>query len=82
VLEELRAYSPLVAKGSYLVVLDTIIEDMPSEFPNRPWGKGNNPKTAVWEFLGENQRFVIDTELVNKMQVTVGPDGYLKCVKD
>ena len=83
VTKELELYSPLVSKGSYLVVFDTIIEDMPEDFfPDRPWGKGNNPKTAVWEFLKKNDRFVIDKEIENKLLITVAPDGYLKCIKD
>jgi cephalosporin hydroxylase len=83
VLKELELYSPLIKKGSYLVVFDTIIEDMPEDFfPDRPWGKGNNPKTAVWEFLKTNDRFVIDREIENKLLITVAPDGYLKCIKD
>ena len=83
VLRELELYSPLVTKGSYLIVFDTAIEDMPEDFfPDRPWGKGNNPKTAVWEFLKKNDRFVIDRELERKLLVTVAPDGYLKCIKD
>jgi cephalosporin hydroxylase len=83
VLRELLLYSPLVTKGSYLVVLDTIIEDLPGDFfPDRPWGKGNNPKTAVREFLTTNDRFVIDKEIENKLLITVAPDGYLKCIKD
>ncbi len=83
VLRELQLYSPLVTKGSYLVVFDTIIEDMPEDFfPDRPWGKGNNPKTAVWEFLKTNDRFEIDKEIQNKLLITVAPDGYLKCIKD
>lgn len=82
VLKELELYSPLVTKGSYLVVLDTIIEDMPEDFfPDRPWSKGNNPKTAVWEFLKTNDRFEIDKEIENKLLITVAPDGYLKCIK-
>jgi cephalosporin hydroxylase len=82
VLKELELYSFLVTKGSYLVVFDTIIEDMPDDFfPDRPWGKGNNPKTAVWEFLKTNNRFVMDKEIENKLLITVAPDGYLKCVK-
>jgi cephalosporin hydroxylase len=81
--EELRIYSPLVTKGSYLVVFDTVVEDMPEEmFPDRPWGKGNNPKTAVWDFLKTNDRFEIDKEIENKLLITVAPDGYLHCVKD
>lgn len=83
VLQELEIYSPLVTKGSYLVVFDTLVEDMPNDFfPDRPWGKGNNPKTAVWEFLRSNDRFVIDKEMEHKLLITVAPDGYLKCIKD
>ena len=82
VLKELEIYSPLVTKNSYLVVFDTIIEDMPNNFfPDRPWSKGNNPKTAVWEFLKTNDRFEIDREMENKLLITVAPDGYLKCLR-
>ena len=83
VLRELELYSPFVTKDSYLVVFDTVIEDMPEDsFVDRPWGKGNNPKTAVWEFLKTSDRFVIDEEYNNKLLITVAPDGYLRCVKD
>jgi len=83
VLGELDAYSPLVTKGSYLVVFDTVIEDMPVDFfHDRPWGRGNNPKTAVWEFLRRNDRFEIDKDMEGKLLITVAPDGYLKCIKD
>lgn len=83
VLRELELYSPLVTRGSYLVVFDTVVEDMPEDFfPDRPWGKGNNPKTAVWEFLKTNDRFVVDKDIENKLLITVAPDGYLRCVKD
>jgi cephalosporin hydroxylase len=83
VLRELELYSPLVTKGSYLAVMDTILEDMPDDFfPEREWGRGNNPKTAVWEFLKTNYRFEIDREFENRLLITVAPDGYLRCVKD
>jgi cephalosporin hydroxylase len=83
VLRELQLYSPLVAKGSYLVVFDTIVEDMPDGFwPDRPVNKFNNPKTAVREFLKTNDRFIIDKDIENKLLVTVAPDGYLRCIKD
>ena len=83
VLRELELYSPLVTKGSYLVVFDTIVEDMPEDFfPDRPWGKSNNPKTAVWEFLKTNDRFEIDKDIENKLLITVAPDGYLRCLKE
>jgi cephalosporin hydroxylase len=83
VLRELLLYSPLVRKDSYLVVLDTIIEDLPEDFfQDRPWGKGNNPKTAVRKFLETSSRFVIDKEVENKLLITVAPDGYLRCIGD
>lgn len=82
VLEELRLYSDLTTKDCYLVVMDTVVDDMPKDyFPDRPWGKGNNPKTAVHEFLKTNDRFEIDESIHNKLLITVAPDGYLKCVK-
>jgi cephalosporin hydroxylase len=81
-LAEMQCYSPLVDKGSYLVVLDTVIEDMDEELSaDRPWGPGDNPKTAVHEFLKSNSRFEIDRSIQDKLQITVGPDGYLKCVE-
>jgi len=83
VASELTMYSPFVNKGSYLVVFDTIIEDMPAySFPDRPWGKGDNPKTAVYEFLKSSERFDIDHDIEAKILITVAPDGWLKCVKD
>jgi cephalosporin hydroxylase len=83
VLRELEAYSPLVTKGSYCMVLDTIVEDLPEIYSSdRPWGKGNNPKTAVHEFLKNNDQFIIDKRIENKLLITVAPDGYLKRVKD
>ena len=81
-LAELRAYAPLTSVGSYCVVFDTVIEDMPAQmFPDRPWGPGNNPKTAVWEYLKSNDGFVIDRSIQNKLALTVAPDGYLKRVR-
>jgi cephalosporin hydroxylase len=79
VLAELEAYAPLTSKGSYCVVFDTNIEDMPEDmYPNRPWGKGNNPKTAVWEYLRTSHEFEIDKQIENKLLITVAPDGFLK----
>lgn len=82
VLRELELYSPLVGAGSYLVVFDTSIEDQPpGHHTGKPWDKGNNPKTAVWEFLKTNDRFVIDKDIDAKLLLTVARDGYLRCVK-
>lgn len=79
VLAELEAYAPLTSIGSYCVVFDTVVEDMPKEmFPDRPWGPGNNPKTAVREYLKKHPEFEIDKDIQHKLQITVAPDGYLK----
>jgi len=79
VLAELLAYAPLVTPGSYCVVFDTIVEDMPAgSFPDRPWDKGDNPKTAVWEFLKTHPEFEIDTMIQDKLLLTVAPDGFLR----
>ena len=79
VLSELNAYAPLASVGSYCVVFDTIVEDLPKElFPDRPWGPGNNPKTAVWEYLRSHPEFQIDKDIQNKLLITAAPDGYLK----
>ena len=77
------AYAPLVEQGSYIVVLDTIVERMSAaDIGQRPWGAGNSPMTAVHEFLRETDRFEIDSELENTLLITVAPDGYLRCVKN
>lgn len=93
VLAELEAYAPLTSIGSYCCVFDTLIEDIPNNlFPDRPWSKGNNPKTAVWEYMrrlknegrigndGSRLNFEIDKDIENKLLITVAPDGYLKRV--
>ncbi|MDE2336752.1 MAG: cephalosporin hydroxylase family protein [Alphaproteobacteria bacterium] len=91
VLEELKAYAPLTSRGSYCLVFDTIIEDLPDAlYPRRPWGKGDNPKTAVWTYLdylksnmvsgadGYRLGFVQDYAVEDKLLLTVAPDGFLK----
>lgn len=83
VLAELEAYAPLVSVCSYCVVFDTVVEDMPEDsFPDRPWGKRNNPKTAVWAYLKDHPEFEIDRSIEHKLLITVAPDGYLKRVKE
>jgi cephalosporin hydroxylase len=93
VLAELEAYAPLTSSGSYCIVWDTGVEDLPDELCNdRPWGKGNNPKTAVWEYLGRLDageilaadgaplKFEIDHTIENKLLITASPDGFLRRV--
>tara|TARA_R110002167_G_scaffold168187_3_gene365827 strand:- start:876 stop:1646 length:771 start_codon:yes stop_codon:yes gene_type:complete len=82
VLAELKAYAPLTSVGSYCVVFDTIVEDISDDLSTeRPWGKGNNPKTAVYEYLNGRSDFEIDKTIENKLLITVAPDGYLKRIK-
>lgn len=79
---ELEAYAPLTSMGSYCIVFDTIIEDMPADmFSDRPWGPGNNPKTAVWGYLQAHSDFEIDKQIDYKLLISVAPDGYLKRVR-
>lgn len=84
VLNELNLYSQLVKKGSYLIVFDTAIDDVSDsvQWNNRPWGKNNNPKTALFEFLKTNKRFEIDETISDNLMLTVAPSGYLKCISD
>lgn len=79
VLEELKAYAPMVTAGSYCVVFDTLIEDQPDgTYPDRNWGKGDNPLTAVRKFLEQSKDFSLDLEMDNKLLVSVAPSGYLR----
>lgn len=86
VLEELELYSPLLKKGGYIVVFDTVVEDMTTppynyKYPGRPWGKGNNPKTAVRNFLRTHKEFEVDKSIESKLLITVAPDGYLRRIR-
>ena len=82
VLAELNAYADLVSVGSYCIVFDTVVEDLPARsFPDRPWDVGNNPKTAVHEWLKTHPEFEIDKDIDNKLLISVAPDGYLKRVR-
>lgn len=79
VLTELDAYASLVSPGSYCVVFDTVIEDLPAGmYPDRPCDVGNNPKTAVREFLSRNHDFEVDEDMEAKLLITVAPGGYLR----
>lgn len=82
VFKELKTYCPLVSVGSYCVVFDTVVEDLPAHVcDGRPWGPGDNAKTAVRKFLENNGDFVVDRSIESKLQVSVAPDGYLRRIK-
>jgi len=91
VLQELELYAPYVSPGSHCVVWDTGVEDLPDEMcADRPWGKGDNPKTAVWEYLkrleaqgrtardGGALRFEYDRTIEYKIAITASRDGFLR----
>jgi cephalosporin hydroxylase len=83
VLAELRLYGALVGRDSYIIVYDSVIDRLPDEdSADRPWGPGNNPRTAVHAFLAENDRFEIDRDVEGKLLLTCCPDGFLRCRKD
>ena len=92
-LAELELYAPYVSKGSYCVVWDTGVEDLPDGMcADRPWGKGDNPKTAVWEYMrrlkaegrkardGGDLALQYDHTIEHKIAITAAPDGFLKRV--
>jgi len=83
VLAELEAYAGLVSVDSYCVVFDTFVEDMPDDYvwTDRPWGKGNNPKTAIWEWIKTHPEFEIDRSVEDRILVTSAPDGFLRRVR-
>lgn len=79
VMAELDAYADLVTPGCYCIVFDTVVEDLPAEMSSdRPWGPGDNPKTAVHAWLPEHPEFEIDHSMDAKLLVSVAPDGYLR----
>lgn len=81
VMAELQAYAPLVSVGSYCVVFDTFVQDMPPGFfSDRPWDVGDNPKTAVREWLQGRSDFVVDAQWDQRLMVTVAPQGFLRRV--
>ena len=82
VLAELEAYAPLTSVGSYCVVFDTVVEDTAEACPvDRPWGKGNNPKTAVWKYLESHPEFEVNREMDHKLLISVAPQGYLRRIR-
>ena len=94
VLNELELYAPLTSQGSYCVVWDTGVEVLPDEMcADRPWGKGNNPMTAVWEYMerladegrsgvdGAPLSFAYDKVIESKITVTASPNGFLRRVE-
>jgi cephalosporin hydroxylase len=82
VLAELEAYAPMTTVGSYCVVFDTIVENLPEELSvDRPWGPGNNPMTAARRYLRDHPEFEVDRRVDNKLMISVTPEGYLRRVR-
>jgi cephalosporin hydroxylase len=82
VLAELRAYAPLVTVGHFLVVADTFVERIPRQKHRpRPWGPGDNPATALEEWLAEDPGFEPDRFVNAKLLLSASPGGYLRRVR-
>jgi cephalosporin hydroxylase len=82
VLKELQMYAPLVSENCYLVVFDTLLDDMPSDLiQGRPWGPGNNPKTALHEYLQSTDAFEVDRDIDAKLLISAAPEGYLRRIR-
>jgi cephalosporin hydroxylase len=82
VLAELQAYAPLVTVGQFLVVADTFVEAIPpQEHRPRPWGPGDNPATALRDWLEESDGFEPDPFVNAKLLLTASPGGYLRRVR-
>jgi cephalosporin hydroxylase len=82
VLHELRAYAPLTSVGSYCIVFDTIVEEMPvGMYPDRPWGPGNSPGSAVHQYIEAHPEFEIDRTIAHKLLISVSPGGYLRRIR-
>ncbi len=65
------------------MVFDTVIEDMPADmFPYRPWGPGDNPKTAVREYLKTHSEFEIDLVIQQKLVIAVAQMGIFSARAD
>lgn len=81
VLAELEAYAPLTSVGSYCVVFDTIIEDLPANtYSERSWGPGDSPRSALHAYVARHPEFVVDTAIDHKLLISVAPGGYLRRV--
>lgn len=73
----LRTYHPLVSKGSYFIVEDSIINhglDCRVKYPE------GGPYEAIEKFLDENRNFVADRTR-ERFIITWNPKGYLKRVR-
>jgi len=82
VLAELEAYAPLTTVGSYCVVFDTVVEELPKELSfERPWGPGDNPMTAARRYLDDHPEFEVDERIDQKVLIGVAPKGYLRRVR-
>ena len=85
VLSECRAYGQMVTEGCYLVVADTLVghitEDKAPTKRSKIWFKGDEPLSALNDYLAENDRFLVDPVLNGKLVLSSSPGGYLQCVK-
>lgn len=82
VLAECRAYGPLVSPGCYMVVADTLVGHVTEENAPRKrskvWFKGDEPLSALQDYMAETDRFEVDEVLNGKLVLSSSPGGYLR----
>jgi cephalosporin hydroxylase len=87
VLDELKAYSPLVSIDSYIVAMDGIMESVVSAPRAQPDWEWNNPRQAALEFVKDHPNFAIEeppfafNEGTVRERVTYWPSGFIRRVK-
>jgi cephalosporin hydroxylase len=78
VLAELDLLAPLLPGGGIVLVADTLIEEFPlGYYKDRPWDRGNNPATAVREFLFKHTDFHRSTEWSRRALLSEFRDGII-----
>jgi cephalosporin hydroxylase len=82
VLDELRAYGPLVTRGQYLVVADTLLGQMDElQTPtkrSKVWYAGDEPYAALRTYMEETEEFESDDVLNGKLVLSSSPGGYIR----
>jgi cephalosporin hydroxylase len=80
VLAELEIYSKFVTKDCFMLVLDTVIDDLNIDTA-RPWGPGQSPKSAVKDFMSRNsEKFIHEQSYEDRALLSVAPYGYWRKV--
>lgn len=82
VLAECRAYGPIVTPSCYMVVADTlaghVTEANAPKKRSKVWFKGDEPLSALQDYMAETDRFEVDEVLNGKLVLSSSPGGYVR----